>query len=52
MKVLVGNWYEQKGKLIQKIAGFTNDFLLSEEGKNYERYGKLQIKLGKAKETL
>jgi uncharacterized protein YjbJ (UPF0337 family) len=50
LTVIIGNWYEQKGKLVQKIAAFTNNYPMNEDGKNYERYGKLQIKLGKAKE--
>jgi len=47
-----GNWNEQKGKLIQKIAVLTNNGLMFEEGKKDEMLGKLQIKLGKSKEDL
>ena len=52
MKVVTGNWNEQKGKLKQKFAVLTDNDLLFEEGKKEEMLGKLQIKLGKTKEEL
>ena len=52
MKVVTGNWNEQKGKLKQKFAVLTDNDLLFEEGKKEEMLGKLQVKLGKTKEEL
>lgn len=49
---LMGNWNEQKGKLMKKFAFLTEDDLMFEKGKEEEMYGKLQIKLGKTKEEL
>ena len=47
---LEGIWKVQKGKLIQKYAILTDNRLMFEEGKKEERFGKLQIKLGKTQE--
>ena len=47
-----GNWNEKKGKLKQSLAILTNNDLMLKEGKNDEKIGKLQIKLGKSKEEL
>ena len=47
-----GTWNEQKGKLKQQYANFTDDDLMFAEGKKDEMLGKLQIKLGKTKEEL
>ena len=47
-----GNWNEQKGKLKQKFGFLTDNDFLSDEGKNEEILGKLQIKLGKTKDEL
>ena len=44
---LKGNWNEQKGRLKQKYAIFTENELMFKVGKEEEMYGKLQIKLGK-----
>ena len=52
LKVLKGNWNEQKGKLKQKFAALTDNDLLFAEGKEDEMLGRLQIKLGKTKEEL
>ena len=52
MKVVTGNWNEQKGKLKQKFAILTDNDLLFEEGKKEEMLGKLQFKLGKTREEL
>ncbi len=49
---LIGTWNEQKGKLRQKLAFFTENDLMFEKGKEEEMYGKLQIKLGRTKEEL
>jgi uncharacterized protein YjbJ (UPF0337 family) len=47
-----GNWNEKKGKLKQSLAILTNNDLMLKEGKNDEKIGKLQIKLGKTKGEL
>ncbi|MCX6220884.1 MAG: general stress protein CsbD [Bacteroidia bacterium] len=43
---LKGNWNQTKGKLKQKFV------MLTEEGKQDEMLGKLQVKLGKTKEEI
>jgi uncharacterized protein YjbJ (UPF0337 family) len=50
--VLIGNWNEQKGKLLQKFAILSDNDLMFSEGKKHEMLGRLQIKLGKSKEEL
>ena len=52
LKVVEGNWNEQKGKLKQKFANLTDNDLMFQEGKKEEMLGRLQIKLGKTKEEL
>jgi uncharacterized protein YjbJ (UPF0337 family) len=47
-----GGWNEAKGKLKQKYAQLTDDDLTFAEGKDDELLGRLQQKLGKAKEDL
>ncbi len=47
-----GNWNEVKGKLKQKYSTLTDDDLAMAEGKEDELLGRLQKKLGKAKEEL
>ena len=47
-----GGWNEVKGKLKQKYAQLTDDDLTFAEGKDDELLGRLQQKLGKAKEDL
>ncbi len=47
-----GNWNEVKGKLKQKYSTLTDDDLSMVEGKEDEFLGRLQKKLGKAKEEL
>jgi uncharacterized protein YjbJ (UPF0337 family) len=47
-----GNWNEVAGKLKQKYANLTDDDLLFKEGKEEELLGRLQKKLGKAKEEI
>ncbi len=47
-----GNWKEVAGKLKQKYANLTDDDLLFKEGKEEELLGRLQKKLGKAKEEM
>jgi uncharacterized protein YjbJ (UPF0337 family) len=49
---LKGNWNAQKGKLKQKIANLTDNVQMLKEGKQDEKLGNLQIKLGKTKEDL
>jgi len=49
---LKGNWEQQKGKLKQKFATFTDNDLLFAEGKKEEMVERLQTKLGKTKEEL
>ena len=47
-----GGWNEVKGKLKQKYGQLTDDDLAFAEGKDDELLGRLQKKLGKAKEEL
>ncbi|MFV1882988.1 MAG: CsbD family protein [Balneola sp.] len=47
-----GNWNETKGKLKQKYSELTEDDLMFAEGKEDELLGRLQKKLGKAKEEI
>lgn len=47
-----GNWNEVKGKLKQKYSELTEDDLTFAQGKEDEFLGRLQQKLGKAKEEL
>ncbi len=49
---LKGNWEQAKGKLKQQFATLTDDDLLFEEGKQDELVGRLQAKLGMAKEEI
>lgn len=47
-----GNWNETKGKLKQKYSQLTDDDLTFSEGKEEELLGRIQKKLGKAKEEI
>lgn len=47
-----GNWNEMKGQLKQKYSNLTDDDLTFTEGKEDEMLGRLQKKLGKAKQEL
>lgn len=47
-----GNWNEMKGQLKQKYSNLTDDDLSFAEGKEDELLGRLQKKLGKAKQEL
>lgn len=47
-----GEWNEVKGKLKQKYAQLTDDDLTFAEGKEDELLGRLQTKLGKAKDEI
>jgi uncharacterized protein YjbJ (UPF0337 family) len=47
-----GNWKKQKGLLMQKIAVLTQNNLMFTKGKEEKLLGRLQIKLGKSKNTL
>ena len=47
-----GSWNEIKGKLKQKYADLTDDDLTFADGKDDELLGRLQKKLGRAKEDL
>ena len=47
-----GNWNEVKGKLKQKYSMLTDDDLIFAEGKEDELLGRLQKKIGKAKQEL
>ncbi|MBN1986005.1 MAG: CsbD family protein [Prolixibacteraceae bacterium] len=47
-----GNWNVVKGKLKQKYADLTDDDLTYVEGKENELLGRLQKKIGKAREEL
>ena len=47
-----GKWNEWKGKVKQEYAELTDDDLKYEEGKDYELLGRLQQKLGKAREEV
>jgi uncharacterized protein YjbJ (UPF0337 family) len=47
-----GEWNEVKGKLKQKYGLLTDDDLVYSEGKEEELLGRLQKKLGKAKDEI
>lgn len=47
-----GEWNEVKGKLKQKYAQLTDDDLTFVEGKDDELLGRLQKKLGHAKDDI
>ncbi len=47
-----GNWNVVKGKLKQKYGNLTDDDLTYTEGKEDELLGRLQGKLGKARDEL
>lgn len=47
-----GEWNEVKGKLKQKYGLLTDDDLAYAEGKDDELLGRLQKKLGKAKDEI
>jgi uncharacterized protein YjbJ (UPF0337 family) len=47
-----GEWNEVKGKLKQKYGLLTDDDLAYSEGKEDELLGRLQKKLGKAKDEI
>ena len=47
-----GNWNEAKGKLKQKYGQLTDDDLAFSEGKDDELLGRLEQKLGKAKDAI
>jgi len=47
-----GSWNEVKGKLKQKYGQLTDDDLTFAEGKDDELLGRLEKRLGKAKEEL
>jgi len=49
---LKGNWNEIKGKLKQKYGQLTDQDLTFAEGKEDELLGRLQKRLGRAKEEL
>ncbi|UIR55721.1 CsbD family protein [Sphingobacterium sp. SRCM116780] len=49
---LKGKWNEVKGKIKQEYADWTEDDLAYEEGKDDELLGRLQQKLGKAREEV
>lgn len=49
---LKGKWTEMKGKIKQEYADWTDDDLKYEEGKDEELLGRLQQKLGKAREEV
>ena len=49
---LKGHWNEIKGKLKQKYGQLTDNDLTFAEGKEEELLGRLQQRLGKAKEEL
>lgn len=49
---LKGTWNELKGKVKEAHAGFTEDDLKYEEGKDDELLGRLQQKLGKTKDDV
>jgi uncharacterized protein YjbJ (UPF0337 family) len=51
-QLIKGNWNEIKGKLKQKYAELTDDDLVYEEGKEDELYGRLQKRVGKAKDEI
>ena len=47
-----GTWNEVKGKLKQKYADLTDDDLTFAEGKDDELLGRLQQRLGRAKDDI
>jgi uncharacterized protein YjbJ (UPF0337 family) len=47
-----GSWNEAKGKLKQKYGQLTDDDLAFTEGKDDELVGRLEKKLGKAKDAI
>lgn len=47
-----GKWNEVKGKIKQEYADWTDADLAYEEGKDDELLGRLQQKLGKAREEV
>ena len=47
-----GNWNEAAGKLKQKFANLTDNDMLFREGREDKFLGKLQKKLGKAREEI
>ena len=47
-----GSWNEVKGKLKQKYGQLTDDDLMFADGKEDELLGRLQKRLGRAKEEL
>jgi uncharacterized protein YjbJ (UPF0337 family) len=47
-----GSWNEAKGKLKQKYGQLTDDDLAFAEGKDDELLGRLEKKLGKAKDAI
>jgi uncharacterized protein YjbJ (UPF0337 family) len=49
---LKGKWNEMKGKIKQEYADWTDDDLKYEEGQEDELLGRLQQKLGKAREDV
>lgn len=49
---LQGKWTELKGKIKQEYADWTDDDLKYEEGQDEELLGRLQQKLGKAREEV
>ena len=49
---LQGKWNEMKGKIKQEYAEWTDDDLKYEEGQDEELLGRLQQKLGKAREEV
>ncbi|NGF55286.1 CsbD family protein [Parapedobacter sp. SGR-10] len=49
---LKGKWTEMKGKIKQQYADWTDDDLKYEEGQDEELLGRLQQKLGKAREEV
>jgi len=50
--LIKGNWNVLKGKLKQKYAKLTDDDLLFDEGKENELLGRLEKKLGIAKDEI
>ncbi len=49
---LKGKWNELRGKIKQEYADWTDDDLKYEEGQDEELLGRLQQKLGKAREEV
>ena len=49
---LKGKWNELSGKIKQEYAEWTDDDLKYEEGQDEELLGRLQQKLGKAREEV